>query len=207
LPRQGDGEILSKFLSIRRTSVRRVCNSLRHGPMAAARSGSRTRRVLMTVSAHAITPCLWFDNRIEEAVNFYISVFGQGEVLSKSHYGEGAPQPKGTVLVMTFRLGAQKFMALNGGPIFKFNEAVSFMVNCDTQAEVDHFWNAFTADGGQESQCGWLKDKYGLSWQIVPNVLPKIMGDKDPAKASRAMAAMMKMKKLDIAALEKAQAG
>jgi predicted 3-demethylubiquinone-9 3-methyltransferase (glyoxalase superfamily) len=111
------------------------------------------------------------------------------------------------VVAMTFTLGEQKFMALNGGPQFKFTEAISFMVDCETQAEVDHFWNAFTADGGQESRCGWLKDKYGLSWQIVPSALPRYIGDKDPAKASRAMAAMMKMKKFDIAALEKAHAG
>jgi predicted 3-demethylubiquinone-9 3-methyltransferase (glyoxalase superfamily) len=157
--------------------------------------------------ARQITPCLWFDNRIEEAVKFYVSVFGDGEILSTSYYGEGAPQPKGTVMVIMFRLGAQKFMALNGGPLFKFTEAVSFMVDCDNQAEVDHFWNALTADGGEESQCGWLKDKYGLSWQITPTALLRYVQDKDPARAQRAMAAMMTMRKIDIAAIERAHAG
>ena len=158
------------------------------------------------ISTHQITPCLWFDNRIEEAVKFYVSVFG-GTIHSTSYYGEGAPQPKGTVLTIVFALKDQEFMALNGGPHFKFTEAVSFMVRCEGQAEVDRYWNTLTADGGEESQCGWLKDKYGLSWQIVPSVMPKLIGDKDSAKASRAMAAMMTMKKLDIAALEKAHAG
>jgi predicted 3-demethylubiquinone-9 3-methyltransferase (glyoxalase superfamily) len=158
------------------------------------------------ISTHQITPCLWFDNRIEVAVKFYVSVFG-GKIHSTSYYGEGAPQPKGTVLTMVFALKDQEFMALNGGPHFKFTEAVSFMVRCEGQAEIDRYWNMLTADGGEESQCGWLKDKYGLSWQIVPSVMPKLIGDKDPAKAQRAFAAMMKMKKLDIAALEKAHAG
>jgi predicted 3-demethylubiquinone-9 3-methyltransferase (glyoxalase superfamily) len=154
-----------------------------------------------------ITPCLWFDDRIEEAVNFYISVFGDAKILTKLHYGDGAPMPKGTVLVMTFELEGQEFMALNGGPQFKFTEAVSFFVKCETQSEVDHFWNRLLAGGGQESQCGWLKDKYGLSWQIVPTVLLKYLSDKDPAKAQRVMQAMMQMIKIDIAALEKAHAG
>ena len=155
---------------------------------------------------HQIAPCLWFDDRIEEAVKFYISLFG-GEIRATSYYGEAVPQMKGKVLTIVFALKDQEFMALNGGPHFKFTEAVSFMVRCEGQAEVDRYWNVLTADGGEESQCGWLKDKYGLSWQIVPSVMPRLIGDKDPAKASRAMAAMMTMKKLDIAALEKAHAG
>ena len=158
------------------------------------------------IAKKKISPCLWFDNRIEEAVKFYISLFG-GEIRATSYYGEAVPQMKGKVLTIVFRLKDQEFMALNGGPHFKFTEAVSFMVRCEGQAEVDRYWNTLTADGGEESQCGWLKDKYGLSWQIVPSVMPKLIGDKDPAKASRAMAAMMTMKKLDIAALEKAHAG
>lgn len=160
----------------------------------------------MPVSAKKISPCLWFDNRIEEAVKFYISVFG-GKILQTTHYPDGAPMPKGTVMTITFTLQDEEFIALNGGPHFKFNEAVSFMVKCKDQAEVDKYWNALTADGGQESQCGWLKDKYGLSWQITPTVLLACTTDKDPEKAKRAMQAMMTMKKIDIAAIEKAHAG
>jgi predicted 3-demethylubiquinone-9 3-methyltransferase (glyoxalase superfamily) len=139
-------------------------------------------------------------------VNFYVALFA-GKILDMSRYGEGGPMPKGTVLTMTFMLHDEQFMALNGGPHFKFNEAVSFMVKCKDQVEVDKYWNALTAGGGQESQCGWLKDKYGLSWQIYPEVMPRLLMDKDPEKAKRAMQAMMTMKRLDIAALEKAHAG
>ena len=160
----------------------------------------------MTITSKKISPCLWFDNRIEEAVNFYISVFG-GKLLSTSRYGEGAPQPKGTMMTMTFTLQDEQFVALNGGPHFKFNEAVSFMVKCETQAEVDKYWDALTADGGQESQCGWLKDKYGLSWQIAPAALLDRINDKDPEKAKRTMQSMMTMKKIDIAAIEAAHVG
>ena len=160
----------------------------------------------MINSTKKISPCLWFDNRIEEAVNFYVSLFG-GKILGTAYYGEGAPQPKGTVMTMTFTLQDEEFMALNGGPQFHFSEAVSFMVKCKDQAEVDKYWNALTANGGQESQCGWLKDRYGLSWQITPTVLLTCITDKDPEKAKRTMQAMMKMKKIDIAAVEKAHAG
>jgi len=160
----------------------------------------------MSVSTKKISPCLWFDNRIEEAVNFYISVFG-GKILGTTHYPEGGPQPKGTVLTMTFMLQDEEFVALNGGPHFKFTEAVSFMVKCKDQAEADKYWDSLTADGGQESQCGWLKDKYGLSWQIVPTAMLKYLTDEDPEKAARSMQAMMTMKKIDIAAIEKAHAG
>ena len=160
----------------------------------------------MSVSAKKISPCLWFDDRIEEAVNFYISVFG-GKILNTAYYPEGTPMPKGTLMTITFTLQDEEFIALNGGPHFKFNEAVSFMVTCKDQAEVDKYWNALTADGGQESQCGWLKDRYGLSWQITPTVLLACTTDKDPEKAKRAMQAMLTMKKIDIAAIEKAHAG
>jgi predicted 3-demethylubiquinone-9 3-methyltransferase (glyoxalase superfamily) len=160
----------------------------------------------MIVSTKKISPCLWFDNRIEEAVNFYISVFG-GNILNSACYPAGTPMPEGSVMMITFRLQDEEFVALNGGPHFKFNEAVSFMVKCKDQAEVDKYWNALTADGGQESQCGWLKDRYGLSWQITPTALLTCNTDQDPAKAARAMQAMMTMKKIDIAAIEKAHAG
>lgn len=153
-----------------------------------------------------ITPCLWFDHRMGEAVDFYIALFG-GEILDRAEYGEGAPQPKGTPLTITFTLQDEKFLALNGGPHYKFTEAVSFMVSCKDQAEVDKYWNALTTDGGQESMCGWCKDRWGLSWQIVPEVFPRLISHKDPVKAKRAMQAMMQMRKLDIAALEKAVEG
>ena len=160
----------------------------------------------MSVSTKKISPCLWFDHRIEEAVNFYVTLFG-GRILDTSYYNEAGPLPQGTVMTMTFTLHDEQFMALNGGPHFKFNEAVSFMVMCKDQAEVDKYWNALTADGGQESQCGWLKDKYGLSWQITPTALLSYTTGKDTERAKRAMQAMMTMKKIDIAAIEKAAAG
>ncbi len=148
-----------------------------------------------------ITPFLWFDDRIEAAVNLYATVFKNTKITSRS------PGPNNTVMSMTFVLEGQEFMALNGGPQFKFTEAVSFFVSCETQDEVDHYWNALTANGGQESQCGWLKDPYGLSWQIVPTALGRYMSDPDRAKAQRVVQAMLQMKKLDIAALDKAYAG
>lgn len=149
-----------------------------------------------------IAPCLWFDNRIEEAVNFYVSVFG-GEITDRSFYPEGGPQPAGTPLTMSFTIAGQHVTALNGGPAVQFNEAISFFVNCADQAEIDRYWDLLTADGGQEIQCGWLKDKYGLSWQIASDAIMTLWRG-DPAKAGRAMQAMMGMKKLDIAALERA---
>lgn len=149
-----------------------------------------------------IKPCLWMDDRIEDAAKFYVALFGpDAEIVDTSR------MPDGRVMSMNFRLRDQSFMALNGGPQFKFNEAVSFFVACKDQAETDKFWNALTADGGEESQCGWLKDKYGLSWQIVPDALPRLLSDKDPARAGRAAEAMMKMRKIDVAALERAAAG
>jgi predicted 3-demethylubiquinone-9 3-methyltransferase (glyoxalase superfamily) len=151
-----------------------------------------------------ITPCLWFDNNGEEAAKFYTSIFKNSKVGAISRYGEGAPLPKGTALTVSFQLESQDFMALNGGPMFKFNEAISFVVNCETQDEIDDYWKKLTADGGQEVQCGWLKDKYGLSWQIVPTAISKWMQDKDPARTARVMQALMQMVKLDIRALQQA---
>ena len=150
-----------------------------------------------------ITPFLWFDDQAEEAMNFYVSVFKNSKVLGISRYGEGAPRPAGMVMTASFELDGQEFTALNAGPLFKFTEAISFFVNCETQAEVDELWKKLSA-GGEEGQCGWLKDKYGLSWQIVPTALGELMGDPDPVKSQRVMQAMLKMKKIDIAGLRKA---
>jgi predicted 3-demethylubiquinone-9 3-methyltransferase (glyoxalase superfamily) len=151
-----------------------------------------------------ITPCLWFDGQAEEAAKFYVGVFKNSRILRVTHYSDAGPKPKGTVMTVDFELDGQEFWALNGGPEFKFNEAVSFTVNCRTQEEIDEFWRKLTADGGQEIECGWLKDKYGLAWQITPTILTEMIGDPDPQKVSRVMKAMMQMKKIDIAALEKA---
>ena len=148
-----------------------------------------------------ITPFLWFDTQAEEAMNFYVSVFKNAEA------GEISRGPDGKAFTVNFQLEAQDFMALNAGPEFKFNEAVSMFVNCEDQAEVDYFWNKLTADGGEESQCGWLKDKYGLSWQIIPKQLGELMGDPDPVKAKRVINAMLKMKKIVVADLQKAHDG
>jgi predicted 3-demethylubiquinone-9 3-methyltransferase (glyoxalase superfamily) len=153
-----------------------------------------------------ITPFLWFDNQAEEAMNFYVSIFKNSKPLSSTRNGDAGPGPKGSVLVARFQLDGQEFVALNGGPTFKFTEAVSFVVNCETQAEIDEMW-AKLSEGGAESQCGWLKDKFGLSWQVVPPILGELMGDKDPAKANRVMQAMLQMKKIDIAALKRAHDG
>ena len=153
----------------------------------------------------SITPFLWFDGKAEEAMNFYVSVFKNSKIVSVSRLGD-VPGSKGPVITGTFELNGQKFMALNGGPQFKFTEAVSFFVNCETQEEVDVLWEKLTK-GGQESQCGWLKDKYGLSWQIIPSVLGSYLSDKDPAKAKRVMQAMLQMKKIDIKRLKQAYDG
>ena len=151
-----------------------------------------------------ITPFLWFENQAEEAATFYVSVFKNSKITRVTRYGDAGPKPKGTVMTVDFELDGQEFTALNGGPEFKFNEAVSFTVNCKTQQEVDEFWRKLTAGGGQEIECGWLKDKYGLAWQITPTILTELIGDPDPQKANRVMAAMMKMKKIDIATLKRA---
>ena len=150
-----------------------------------------------------IVPFLWFDGKAEEAMNFYVSIFKNSKVVSVTRYGEAGPGKKGTVMSAIFQLEAQDFYALNGGPQFKFTPAISLFVNCDTQEEVDELWDKLSA-GGRKDQCGWLQDKYGLSWQIVPTVLGKLLGDKDPQKANRVMKAMMQMKKLDIKGLEQA---
>ena len=154
-----------------------------------------------------ITPFLWYDTQAEEAANFYVSIFKNSKVVSVARYGEAGPGPKGSAMTVAFELDGQKFVALNGGPHFKFTEAVSFVVNCTSQEEVDYFWEKLLEGGGKESQCGWLKDKYGLSWQIVPTVLPELLQDKDPEKANRVMQAMMKMVKIDIETLKRAAEG
>lgn len=149
-----------------------------------------------------ITPFLWFDNNAEEALNFYTSVFKNSKIGKTTRYPEGAPGPAGSLMTGTMEIEGQEFVVLNGGPTFKFTEAISFVVNCETQEEIDHYWARLSADGGQEVQCGWLKDKFGLSWQIVPTVLPKLLADK--ATARNVMGALMKMKKLDIEELKHA---
>ena len=152
-----------------------------------------------------ITPFLWFDNKAEEAANFYVSIFKNSKIVNIARYGEAGPGPKGTVMVIEFQLEGQEFAALNDGPPFKFTEAISFVVNCETQEEVDEYWKKLSA-GGEESRCGWLKDKFGLSWQVVPRVLNEMLQDKDPEKSQRVMKAMLQMDKIDIAALQKAYA-
>ncbi len=153
-----------------------------------------------------ITPFLWFDSNAEEAALFYTSIFKNSKILNVSRYGDAGPGPKGAVMVVNFQLEGQQFTALNGGPLFKFSEAFSFVVNCDTQKEIDEYWNKLISGGGKESECGWLKDKFGFSWQIVPAALGKLMSG-DPKKANRVMQAVLQMKKLDIATLEEAAEG
>ena len=150
-----------------------------------------------------ITPFLWFDGKAEEAMNFYVSVFKNSKVVRVSRYGEAGPGPKGTVMSATFELDGQQFYALNGGPQFTFTPAISLFVNCETQQEVDELWDKLS-EGGKKERCGWLKDKYGLSWQIIPSALGKLLGDRDPAKANRVMMAMLQMDKIDIQRLQQA---
>jgi predicted 3-demethylubiquinone-9 3-methyltransferase (glyoxalase superfamily) len=150
-----------------------------------------------------ITPFLWFDNNAEEAVPFYTAIFKDSKILATSRYGDAGPGPRGSVMTIRFQLQGQEFIALNGGPHFKFTEAISFVVDCETQREIDEYWEKLSA-GGHEVQCGWLKDKYGLSWQIVPTILGQLMNDKDPAKANRVTQVLMKMVKLDIEGLKRA---
>jgi predicted 3-demethylubiquinone-9 3-methyltransferase (glyoxalase superfamily) len=147
---------------------------------------------------------LWFDNNAEEAANFYCSIFKDSKVLAVSRYPEGTPGPAGSVMVVNFQLDGQEFLALNGGPIFKFTEAISLVVTCETQEEVDYYWTKLLAGGGKESQCGWLKDKFGLSWQIVPSALGEMLQDKDAEKSKRVMQAMLQMNKIDIKTLRQA---
>jgi len=150
-----------------------------------------------------ITPFLWFDGKAEEAARFYTSIFKNSKMLSISRYCEAGPRPKGSAMTVAFELDGEKFIALNGGPHYTFSPAVSFVVNCETQQEVDHYWERLS-EGGEKIRCGWLKDKYGLSWQIVPTVLPELLQDKDPEKRKRVMEAMLKMIKLDIEQLKRA---
>ena len=157
----------------------------------------------MSKSIQKITPFLWFDTQAEEAARFYTSVFKNSRINGISRYGEAGPGPQGSVMTVGFELDGQRFVALNGGPVYKFTEAVSFMVNCENQQEVDEMWDKLS-DGGAEIQCGWLKDKYGLCWQIVPTVFFEMMQDPDPQRKERVMQAMFQMKKFDIAALEAA---
>jgi predicted 3-demethylubiquinone-9 3-methyltransferase (glyoxalase superfamily) len=167
--------------------------------MTAAKNGKGAKQ--------KITPFLWFDDQAEEAANFYASIFKDSRIVAITRYPESGPGPAGSVLTVLFELEGQQFIALNGGPQFKFTEAISFSVDCKTQDEVDYFWEKLTADGGQESMCGWLKDKYGLSWQIVPAIVQELLQDKDAAKAERVMKAILQMKKLDIATLQRAASG
>jgi predicted 3-demethylubiquinone-9 3-methyltransferase (glyoxalase superfamily) len=159
-----------------------------------------------------INTYLWFDDQAEEAANLYVDLFktrpggqaAESKVTNVARYGEAGPGEPGSAMTVTFDLDGQEFIALNGGPQFPFTEAVSLFVHCDSQEEVDHFWNALTSDGGEESQCGWLKDRFGLSWQIIPDRLLELIGDPDPGRSRRAMEAMLKMGKIDVATLEKA---
>jgi predicted 3-demethylubiquinone-9 3-methyltransferase (glyoxalase superfamily) len=162
-----------------------------------------------------VTPFLWFDDKAEEAAGFYVSVFkterpgshgGESKVLGVTRYGKAGPGAPGSAMTVSFLLEGLEFTALNAGPHFTFTEAISFHVSCETQDEVDYFWNALTADGGEESQCGWLKDRFGLSWQIVPTALNELLADPNPNKAQRVMKAMLDMQKIDVAALEEAAA-
>lgn len=153
-----------------------------------------------------ITPCLWFDTEAEEAARFYTSVFPNSSVTEISHYGEAGPRPAGTVMMVAFELDGKPFSALNGGPQFSFDEAISFAVECEDQTEVDHYWDALS-EGGEEVQCGWLKDRFGISWQVVPTAVFETVGGPDPEGAARATRAMLGMKKLDVAALRAAYAG
>ena len=158
-----------------------------------------------------ISTCLWFDGQAEEAARFYTSIFKNSKIGTVARYDEAGAkasgQPKGSVMTVSFTLDGQEFLGLNGGPIFKFTEAISLIVNCESQEEVDRFWSRLTADGGQEVQCGWLKDKFGVAWQVTPTVLPEMLQDKDPAKAQRVMEAMLQMKKISIPELKKAYEG
>ncbi len=154
-----------------------------------------------------ISPFLWYDTQAEEAANLYVSIFPNSKILATARYGDAGPGPKGSVMTVQFQLDGQEIIALNGGPIYKFTEAFSLSVDCKNQEEVDRYWTMLTANGGQEGPCGWLKDKFGLSWQVTPAILPQMLTDTDRKKAARVMEAMMKMKKIDIAALKRACEG
>lgn len=162
--------------------------------------------------AQKVVPYLWFDKEAEEAATLYVDLFksrpgtpaGESKVIEVNRYTEGGPGEPGTAMVVSFELDGEEFTALNGGPQFNFTEAVSFLVRCESQDEVDYFWNALTADGGEESQCGWLKDRFGLSWQIIPNRLMELLGDPDPGRSQRAMQAMLQMRRIDLAGIRRA---
>ena len=156
------------------------------------------------MATQTITPFLWFDTQAEQAAEFYTSIFKNSKILETSRYGDAGPGPTGSVMVIKFQIAGMEVTALNGGPRFKFSEAFSFVVRCDNQEEIDEYWDKLTAGGGQESMCGWLKDKFGFSWQIVPKQMGRLMGQKDPHKGGRVMQALLQMKKLDIAKLEQA---
>jgi predicted 3-demethylubiquinone-9 3-methyltransferase (glyoxalase superfamily) len=153
-----------------------------------------------------ITPCLWFDTEGEEAARFYTSIFPNSHIVHIAHYGPDGMRPEGTVMMVRFELDGREFHALNGGPMYQLDEAFSLVVSCEGQEEVDHYWNALV-EGGEESMCGWLKDRFGVSWQIVPTALPQLLGDPDPERAQRVMQAMLSMRKIEIGALEQAAAG
>jgi predicted 3-demethylubiquinone-9 3-methyltransferase (glyoxalase superfamily) len=152
-----------------------------------------------------ITPCLWFDTEGEDAATFYTSIFPSSRIVEVARYGEAGPRDAGTVMTVVFELDGQRFLALNGGPEFRFSEAISFQVDCETQADVDRYWSALS-DGGEEGPCGWLKDRFGVSWQIVPRVLPQLLSDLDPERSQRVMRAMLSMRKIEIEELERAAA-
>lgn len=154
-----------------------------------------------------LTTCLWFDTQAEEAATYYTTIFPGAKLGNVSRFGEGGPRPAGMVITAEFEISGQRFVALNGGPEYSFTEAVSFQIPCADQAEVDYYWDRLTADGGQPGPCGWLKDKFGVSWQVIPAVLGSLLSDPDPEKAARATQTMLSMGKLDIAALERAHAG
>jgi predicted 3-demethylubiquinone-9 3-methyltransferase (glyoxalase superfamily) len=158
---------------------------------------------VMRAGNQKITPFLWFNDEAEEAMNFYLSIFKNSKVLSVTRYGDAGPGTKGKVMIAKFELNGLEFLALNGGPQFNFTEAISFHINCESQQEVDELWRKLT-EGGEEGQCGWLKDKFGLSWQVVPTILGKLLGDKDPKRSKRVMEAMLQMKKIDIPRLQQA---
>jgi predicted 3-demethylubiquinone-9 3-methyltransferase (glyoxalase superfamily) len=155
------------------------------------------------ITAQKITPFLWFDGNAEEAMNFYVSLFKNSKIVNVSRYGDAGPGPKGTVMTGTFQLAGQQFHALNGGPQYRFTEAISLFVNCESQEEVDELWEKLS-QGGEKSRCGWLKDRFGLSWQVIPSVLGKMLRDNDPEKAKRVMQAMLQMDKIDIKKLNQA---
>jgi predicted 3-demethylubiquinone-9 3-methyltransferase (glyoxalase superfamily) len=153
-----------------------------------------------------ITPCLWFDTEGEDAATLYTSLFPNSRIVEVTHYGSAGPRPEGTVMTVSFELDGQPFLALNGGPEYRLNEAISFQIDCSDQAEVDHYWEKLS-EGGEEGPCGWLKDRFGLSWQVVPTILPQLLTDEDREKSQRVMAAMLQMRKIEIAELEGAAAG